>query len=57
MASIEEKRLALDMAEKIIKQRQVCQNSTHLKDNSQSGFVSYWKELYLECLKVIKESD
>ena len=57
MPSIEEKRLALDMAEKIIQQRQKCQNAAHLKDNSQSGLVDYWKELYLECLKIIKESD
>lgn len=57
MATIEEKRLALDMAEKIIQQRLKCHDASHLKDNSKSGQVIYWKELYLECLKIIKESD
>ncbi|WP_162994921.1 hypothetical protein [Acinetobacter wuhouensis] len=57
MATIEEKRLAIELAEKIIQTRIDSKNSAYYKENSKSGDIQYWKEIYLECLEVVKQSD
>lgn len=56
MASIEEKRLALEMTDKIIQVRVNSVGSTYLRDKSQAGNVAFWKDIYNECLKIITES-
>lgn len=53
MPSIEEKRLAIEMADKIIQTRLSHQLTQNMKDNIRSGEVEYWKEIYTECLKII----
>lgn len=53
MASIEEKRLAIEMADKIIQTRLSHQLTQNMKDNIRSGEIEYWKEIYTECLKII----
>ena len=57
MASIEEKRLAIEMADKIIQTRLSHQASKNMRDNIRSGEVEYWKEVYTECLKIITIGD
>lgn len=55
MASIEEKRLALEMTDKIIQVRINSVGSTYLRDKTQVGNVVFWKDIYSECLKIITE--
>lgn len=57
MDSIEEKRLAIEMADKIIQTRLTHQVTQNMKDNIRSGEIEYWKEVYTECLKIISSND
>lgn len=43
MPSIEEKRLAIEMADKIIQTRINLKNPAYYKQNNQAGDISYWK--------------
>ncbi len=52
MATIEEKRLAIEMADKIIQTR-LSHPTNNMRNNSRSGEIEYWKEVYDECLKII----
>lgn len=55
MTSIEEKRLAIEMADKIIQTRLASKGTQYMKDNIQSGDIDYWREIYNECLKIITD--
>lgn len=57
MPSIEEKRLAIEMADKIIQTRLSHQVTKNMNDNIRSGEVEYWKEVYTECLTIITTDD
>ncbi|WP_180045373.1 MULTISPECIES: hypothetical protein [Acinetobacter] len=57
MPTIEEKHLALEMADKIIKTRLACKGSQYMRENIQSGDISYWEQIYNECLKIVTKSD
>jgi hypothetical protein len=52
MATIEEKRLAIEMVDKIIQTR-LSHPTNNMRNNSRSGEIEYWKEVYDECLKII----
>lgn len=54
MATIEEKRLAIEMADKIIQTR-LSHPTNNIKNNSRSGEIEYWKEVYIECLKITSD--
>lgn len=57
MPSIEEKRLAIEMADKIIQTRIDLKNPAYYKQNNQAGDIEYWKEIYKECLKIVSSDD
>ena len=57
MPSIEEKRLAIEMANNIIHTRIDLKNPAYYKQNNQAGDIAYWKEVYEECLKVVSPND
>jgi len=57
MHSIEEKRLAIEMADKIIQTRIDLKNPAYYKQNNQAGDIEYWKEIYKECLKIVSSDD
>lgn len=57
MPSIEEKRLAIEMANKIIQTRLSHHVTQNMRNNIRSGEVEYWKEVYAECLKIITTDD
>jgi hypothetical protein len=57
MPSIEEKRLAIEMADKIIQTRINLKNPAYYKQNNQAGDIAYWKEVYEECLRVVSPND
>ena len=55
MTTIDEKRLAMEMADKIIQTRLASKGTQYMRDNTQSGDIDYWKEIYNECLKIITD--
>lgn len=57
MPSIEEKRLAIEMANKIIQTHIDLKKPAYYKQNNQAGDIAYWKEVYEECLKVVSPND
>lgn len=55
MFTIEEKRLAIEMADKIIQTRLASKGTQYMRENIHSGDISYWQEIYNECLKIITD--